>query len=199
MQAVIEGLKMKALWQISFFAEFCKKTIVFIDEPYLGCFGSAYTPLNREEVVSSIANIASGIKQAGGISGIHCCGNTDWSMFVDAGVDIINFDAFNFMDRLVLYADSLSVFLNRGGVFCWGIVPTQEYDKDSNYNGPKLAEAVEEGITKLTGKGVDRGLLRKQLIVSPSCGLGSLEEWKAEDIFRLLDSTSLLLREIYGS
>jgi len=199
MQAVTEGLKMKALWQMRFFEEFGKKIIVFIDEPYLGCFGSAYTPLNREEVVSNLAGIASSIRQSGGISGIHCCGNTDWSMFVDAGVDVINFDAYSFMDRIILYADTLSVFLEKGGVLCWGIVPTQEYERDSSYNGPKLTEAIEEGINKLADKGANRDLLRKQLIISPSCGLGSLEEWKAEGIFRLLDSTSLLIREIYGS
>ena len=47
MQVTLKGLMMKALWQIEFFKEFNKKIIMFVDEPYLGCFGSAYTPINR--------------------------------------------------------------------------------------------------------------------------------------------------------
>ena len=47
--------------------------------------------------------------------GIHCCGNTDWSMLMDSGsIDIINFDAFEFQERFVLYADNLKSFLKRG-------------------------------------------------------------------------------------
>jgi hypothetical protein len=57
MQVIIKGLVMKALWQVKLFSEFGKKIILFIDEPYLACFGSAYTPLNRVDVVKGLAEI----------------------------------------------------------------------------------------------------------------------------------------------
>jgi methionine synthase II (cobalamin-independent) len=194
MQAIIKGLLMKALWQIKLFSEFGKKVIVFIDEPYLGCFGSAYTPINREEVVSGLTELAEGIRAQGGLTGIHCCGNTDWSIFTETkAVDIINFDAYSFLDKFTLYAGNLNDFLVRGGVICWGIVPTQEFN--AKIKAEDLVARIKEGIDILAKKGVDRGLLSEQLLVTPACGLGTLEEHKAEEIFRLLSEVSEALKK----
>lgn len=63
LQAVIKTLTLKALWQIKQLEKFGKKLILFIDEPYLGCFGSAYTPINREDVCGNLSELASGIKE----------------------------------------------------------------------------------------------------------------------------------------
>lgn len=195
MQAIIEGLSRKALWQIGFFREFAKKLIIFIDEPYLGCFGSAYTPINREEVVKGLGNLTENIKlQAEALTGVHCCGNTDWSIFTDIDtVDIINFDAFGFLDKFILYSGNLNGFLKRGGIICWGIVPTQEYScKDSV---DSLGERLKEGVNALVKKGVDRGLLLNNLLLSPACGLGTLDIEKAEGIFGLLAQLSFQVRQ----
>ncbi|MFA4888242.1 MAG: methionine synthase [Candidatus Omnitrophota bacterium] len=193
-QAVLKGLAMKALWQIKFLRKFGKKIILFIDEPYLGCFGSGFTPLNREDVVIGLGELAKTIKSQDAYVGVHCCGNTDWSIFTEiSGVDIINFDAFEFLDRLILYADNLNGFFQRGGILCWGIVPTQTF---SGKEGPRLlADKIEEGIIKLVKKGVSEDLARNNLLISPACGLGMLSPQQAEDILRLLSETSLLLRQ----
>ncbi|MDD5595473.1 MAG: methionine synthase [Candidatus Omnitrophica bacterium] len=194
MQAFIKGLIMKALWQIKFFQEFDKKIIMFIDEPYLGCFGSAYTPLNREDVVKGLTELTEGIKSDQVLIGVHCCGNTDWSIFTDTpGIDIINFDAFSFLDKFVLYADNLKGFIKRGGMICWGIVPTQEF---SGRESPEfLAEKLENGLSVLEKKGLDKDLLRERLLISPSCGLGTLNTEKATQIFHLLSKTCAFLQK----
>lgn len=193
MQVILKGLLMKALWQIRLFKEFGKKMIMFIDEPYLGCFGSAYTPINRIDVVNGLSELASGIKSQGVLTGAHCCGNTDWSIFTDIkALDIINFDAFDFQDKFLLYADDLRGFLARGGIICWGIVPTQSF---SGSESPDLlAGKLKDGINTLVKKGLDRDLLQDQLLISPACGLGALEPEKAEKIFKLLSETSELIR-----
>ena len=194
MQVVIKGLIMKALWQIKLFGRFAKKIIMFLDEPYLGCFGSAYTPLSRESVVKHLREITEGIKSEGVLIGTHCCGNTDWSIFTDVkGIDIINFDAFSFLDKFVLYAGNLKGFLKRGGIICWGIAPTQEFT--GNETADLLAAKIKSGIDTLVKKGVDRDLLLKNLIISPACGLGTLDAGKAEGIFKLLSETSQLIRK----
>lgn len=185
LQAMIKGLSMKALWQISFFKEFNKKIIVFIDEPYLGCFGSAYTPLNKEEVVSGLTELTGQLKAEGALAGVHCCGNTDWSIFTDIeSVDIISFDAFSFLERVVLYADNLKGFFKRGGIICWGIVPTQEFK--GTETADLLVGKINAGIEALAKKGVERNLLRRNLLISPACGLGALDTGKADKIFRAL-------------
>ena len=194
MQVILKGLIMKALWQIKFFKEFNKKIIMFIDEPYLGCFGSAYTPINREDVVNGLSELSEGIKSEGVLLGVHCCGNTDWSIFTEVkNIDIINFDAFGFLDKLVLYADNLKEFLKRGGILCWGIVPTQDFSEQETAG--LLAQKIKQGMDTLIKKGVDTDSLLNNLLISPSCGLGSLDIKKAEEIFKLLSETSRRLRK----
>ena len=193
MQAVLKGLMMKAIWQIKTFQKFDKKIIMFLDEPYLSCFGSAYTPINREEVIRNLSEIAVGIKAKDVLLGIHCCGNTDWSIFTEIKeIDIINFDAFGFLDRFLLYVDNIKNFLNRGGIICWGIVPTQEFTGQS---ADLLLSKIREGILNLAGKGIDKKLLSENLLLSPSCGLGALEGTRAEEIFGLLLELSSLTRK----
>jgi len=194
MQAVLKGLAMKALWQIKFFKKFGKKIIMFIDEPYLAAFGSAYTPLNKEEVVKGLSEFTKAIKAEGNLTGVHCCGNTDWSIFTEvAGIDIINFDAFGFLEKFVLYADNLKEFIKRNGIICWGIVPTQEFS--GKESAELLVEKLKEGINILAKKGLDKNLLLDNLIISPSCGLGTLDTEKSDKIFKLLSGVSALLQK----
>jgi methionine synthase II (cobalamin-independent) len=187
MQAISEGLALKALWQIRQFEGFGKKIILFIDEPYLGCFGSAYTPINREDVVRVFSELTNKLVSQGGTLriGVHCCGNTDWSMFTDVRlINIISFDAFAFLDRLLLYADDLKKFFEQGRALCWGIVPTQEF---SEFDTPEvLVEKVKSGIEALIKKGVSAEKVLQDIFFSPACGLGTLDPSKAEQIFRVL-------------
>ena len=194
LQAILKGLAMKANWQINLFRKFAKKIILFFDEPFLSCFGSAYTPINREGVVSALSELTETVKADDVLLGIHCCGNTDWSMFMDvSGIDIISFDAFDFLDRLVLYDDELKGFLKRGGILCWGIVPTQLFTGEEN--AQLIIRKIKEGINRLEAKGIEEDLLLNNLLISPSCGLGTFTPEKSEKIFKLLSETSSIIRE----
>lgn len=201
LQAILKGLAMKALWQADFFKSFGKKIIIFIDEPYLGCFGSAYTPINREDVVRVLRELSEEIKSegqklnpAGVLTGVHCCGNTDWSMLMEVeAIDIISFDAFDFLDNFILYADNLNSFLQRGGVICWGIVPTQGFT--GKETASSLLDKVNNGIEKLAKKGLKRDVLLENLFVSPACGLGTLHTEKSDKILKLLAETASSIKE----
>jgi hypothetical protein len=65
-------------------------------------------------------------------------------------IDIISFDAFGFLDRLILYADNLKSFFKRGGILCWGIVPTQEFTGQETPS--LLADKLNSGINSLVKK-----------------------------------------------
>ncbi len=193
LQTIIKGLGMKALWQINLFRQFGKPIIMFMDEPYLAGFGSAYTPINRDDVVSGLTETAESFKAKDVLIGAHCCGNTDWSIFTDVeALDIINFDAFDFQDKFLLYADNLKSFLKRDGVICWGIVPTQGFSESQTAG--QLAQKIEDGIKTLVKKGLDQELLFSNLLISPACGLGSLETRAAGHILKLLSDTASHLR-----
>jgi len=193
LQVITKGLIMKALWQIKLFSKFGKKIIVFLDEPYLSGFGSAFTPIDKASVVKELSEVADGIKTENTLVGVHCCGNTDWSIFTDIkSIDIINFDAFSFMDKFTLYAKDLAGFLKRNGIICWGVVPTQEFTGEETAGS--LVDRVKQGIGDLVKKGVNKGLAADNLLVSPSCGLGALDPLKAEKILKLLFEASAILR-----
>lgn len=194
MQAILKGLSFKALWQLRALETFGKKTILFVDEPYLGCFGSAYTPVNREAVIKGLSELTDAVNSDNVLVGVHCCGNTDWSIFTEArGLDIISFDAFNFLERFILYAGDIESFLERGGILCWGIVPTG--DAALKKNAMALADRLKRGIDAMAAKGVKREHLLENLLLSPSCGLGTLAESRVEPIFELLRETSVILRK----
>lgn len=190
MQAIVKGLMMKALWQVSLFKKFGKKIILFIDEPYLGCFGSGFTPVNRDTIIKGLSELTAGFKSENVLIGIHCCGNTDWSLFTDvATIDIINFDAFSFFDRLVLYYNNLKGFFERGGILCWGIVPTQGFN-EQQYTAKLLTEKIRYGIKSLLNKGLDKESVVDNLLLSPACGLGTLDIGTTEKIFKALWETA---------
>jgi hypothetical protein len=193
MQAVVKGLAMKARWQMNFFRKFGKKLLLFIDEPYLACFGSAYTPITREQVIQRLGELTSALRSDDVLIGIHCCGNTDWSMFTQVtDIDIISFDAFGFTDKLVLYARDLKTFFKKGGILSWGIVPTQDTREplDPEY----LLGKIEGWLKILVKKGLEEDLVRNNLLLSPSCGLGTMNETKAAKVFSLLAQISASLR-----
>lgn len=194
MQAILKGLSFKAAWQIKTFRPFGKKLILFIDEPYLSCFGSAHTPLNKEDVIAGIEELTCGLKSEDVLLGIHCCGNTDWSMFTESkNIDIISFDAFGYQDKFLLYSDYIKGFLAKGGIICWGIVPTQQFSGEENVE--LLIRTIRQSINTLVNKGVDQELLKSRMIISPACGLGTFSPQKAERIFRLLSETSSFIRK----
>jgi methionine synthase II (cobalamin-independent) len=195
MQAVVKGLIMKAAWQVKQFRAFGKPMIIFIDEPYLAGFGSAYTAVNKEDVLSVLKEFCSALAADGLHIGIHCCGNTDWSLFTAIeGLEIINFDAFDFLERVVLYASDLKGFFERGGSLCWGIVPTQLEDKGRGLTKDILVAKLRSGIKLLSAKGVDERLIKEQLLVSPACGLGSQTIASAQTVFKLLSEVSDAMR-----
>jgi methionine synthase II (cobalamin-independent) len=192
-QVIVKGLSMKARWQIKKLSEFGKEVILFVDEPFLGCFGSAYTPINREDVVRGLSEFAQELNPEPAILGVHCCGNTDWSIFTDIPeMGIINFDAFSFLEKVVLYAEDLDKFIKRGGVLCWGVVPTED---SGNKEAPSaLIDKINTGVDILIKKGLSRDLLFDNLLISPACGLGMLEPPRAQKILGLLSEVSLYLR-----
>jgi methionine synthase II (cobalamin-independent) len=194
MQAVIKTLTFKALWQINLFKKFNKRLILFVDEPYLSCFGSAYTSINREDVVKGLSELTEALKSEDVLLGLHCCGNTDWSIFTEINsLDIISFDAFEFLDRLLLYGNDLKGFFDRGGMLCWGIVPTQLFSKEETPD--LLIRMIKQGIYQLEKKGIGEQAVSDNLIISPSCGLGTFAVEKAEKVFKLLSRTSSLITE----
>ena len=180
-ESLTKLLSMKARWQIRKMKELCDKVIVFLDEPYLVSIGSSYVTIDIGRTMKSIDEVAGSIKREGAYAGLHCCGNTDWQMILDRDIDILSFDAYNFMQQFTLFKDDIKRFLARGGTIAWGIVPTIS---GSHENADGLFKVLKEGIDSLRNGGETLSAL-----ITPSCGTGTLSE---EDTARVFDMTEAL-------
>lgn len=194
---IIKGLAMKCRWQIQKFKPYADRLICFIDEPILSAFGSStYVSVAREEVVAALAENIAAIRADGALAGIHCCGNTEWSILIDAGVDIVNFDAFEFGETIAMYPDKVKAHLENGGLLAWGVVPTSAAIRGQNL--ASLEARLEKVMDGLAAAGIDKNLIAKQAIVTPSCGTGSLETADADKVFDMLSQLSKRMQEKYG-
>jgi hypothetical protein len=134
---VVKGTEMKARWMLRRFKGLGVPQLCSIDEPILSAFGSStYVSVQRSDVVQYLKDVIAAIHKEGGLAGIHCCGNTEWTILVDAGTDVISFDAYDFGETIAYYAGPIRDYLEKDGVLAWGIVPTT----------PKIAEETPESL-----------------------------------------------------
>jgi len=189
-----KGLAIKALWQVREINKSGKKPIIFLDEPYLSGFGSAFSPIERHEVISLLKEVIDYLRErSDAIIGIHCCGNTDWSMIIESSPDIINFDAFAFMDYFLLYPKDIKNFLTDGGSIAWGIVPTFDFTGEETVEG--LYSRLEKGLNRLKEFGLDPQLITGNSILTPACGMGTMEQSSSDRVLELLSTLSKKMRQ----
>ncbi len=190
-EVMVKLLNLKARWMEGFLRNTgaCEEVLIFLDEPYLVSVGSALVSVGRDQVVDSIRGCVEGL---GCLTGAHCCGNTDWTLLFRAGLDVVSFDAYGYMDSLALYPEELNRFLEGGGILAWGLVPnTAAVDGEEVED---LVRRFEEGVTLLASRGVDEDLLRERVMITPSCGLEGVSEERAERAYRLAAEVSAALR-----
>lgn len=195
---IIKALAMKCRWQIQKFKAYSDNIICFIDEPILSAFGSStYVSVSRDEVVAALEETIAAVHADGALAGIHCCGNTEWSILIDAGVDIVNFDAFEFGETIAMYPDKVKMHLERGGLLAWGVVPTSTAIREQTVES--LEAQLEKVMDHLAATaGISKELICKQAIITPSCGTGSMEEADAEKVFEMVKALSTRMKEKYG-
>jgi hypothetical protein len=196
--AIIKNMAMNARWQIRQLKSLRPNVILFVDEPYMAAFGSAFISLSREQAIAYLDEIFDAIHMEGGLAGVHCCANTDWSVLLGTQVDILNLDAYGFIENLALYPAELREYLDRGGSVCWGIVPNNEQIFAETPQG--LAERLRNGIGLIVERAAARGVkitaeeFFSRSLISPACGLGSTSVEVADRVFEVLTATGNLLK-----
>jgi methionine synthase II (cobalamin-independent) len=190
---VVKGTEMKARWLLRRFQGLGVPQLCFIDEPILSAFGSStYVSVQRSDVVQSLRDVIAAVHKEGGLAGIHCCGNTEWTILVDAGTDVISFDAFDYGETIAYYPGPLKDYLERGGVLAWGIVPTSA--KIAVETPESLLGRLRSAVDNLASKGIPKSLIWEKCLVTPSCGTGSLPVDLSEKVFAHLGEVSRRLR-----
>ena len=196
---IVKNMAMNARWQVQQIKAERPNVVIFVDEPYLASFGSAYISLSREQVIAILNEVIAGIHAEGALAGVHCCANTDWSVLLATDVDILNLDAFGYIENLSLYTAELRSFLDRGGAVAWGIVPTGEEIDQVDAAG--LVQRLWDGLKMISQKSTARGTpigldeFATHSLISPSCGLGSSGMVIAEKALETLVKTGELLQK----
>jgi len=191
--AVAKFLRLKAAWQEHALRRISPNTIVFVDEPCLVSLGSVFTPVPEGKVPGLLEEVFRGIK---GIKGLHCCGNTDWSVLLDTSVDVLSFDAYTYASSLSSYSDRVKSFLERGGGIAWGIVPSDE-EALAGESVASLRDRLEDGMALFTRDGLSLRQIVAQALLTPSCGLAGLSCESAERALALTSELSQSLRSRY--
>jgi len=75
----------------------------FLDEPALGDAGVRVLPGSAGAGCGKSSTRSSTRSTRRRDRGIHCCGNADWPWSFNTRVDIVNFDAFDYLERVLLY------------------------------------------------------------------------------------------------
>jgi methionine synthase II (cobalamin-independent) len=191
--AVAKHLRLKAAWQERQLRQLHPRTVVFVDEPYMASYGSAYIALGGEEATALIEEVLGGVE---GLKGVHCCGNTDWSIVLSTSVDILSFDTYDYAESLSLYAQEVKEFLKRGGMITWGIVP-RDRDSLARETTETLVDRLLQAMNLLVSKGIALDDLLTSALISPCCGLGSLSVQEAERVLELTAGVSKEMRRRY--
>jgi len=196
--AIIKNTCMIARWQIRHLKSVRDNIVIFLDEPYLASFGSAFISLSRDQVISYLDEVFEAIHGESAICGVHCCANTDWGLLLSTRVDILNLDAYGYIQNLALYPAELRQFLDRGGSICWGLIPNNEQIFDETPQ--KLADRLRRGIRRICEKANARGVtihpdeFASRSLLAPACGLGSTSVAIAEQVFKVLAETGTILK-----
>jgi len=179
---ILKLLIPKVLWQIDQIKSACPATtpIIFIDEPSLGS-------AKDKKPVEMIKAVSDKIKENGGISGVHCCAKCDWNIAIDAGIDIISFDAYSYGQTI---GEEFKRFLNRGGKIAWGVVPTKDPEALEQADLDKMIKIFENGVKNLTKTGIDEKIIIENSLITPSCGAGALSEELAQKAMDLTKQLS---------
>ncbi|MCL5961021.1 MAG: methionine synthase [Chloroflexi bacterium] len=192
--AATKLLSLKARWQEKALTDLHSNTVIWLDEPYLHAVGSVFVPLDRQQVVAQLEEVLSGLS---GLKGVHCCGNTDWSLLLGTSTDIISFDAYQYARSLALYPEEVTSFLGRGGIIAWGIVPNTP-EALSGQTAEALLQRLEEAMDLLVQKGLQMESLVISSLITPTCGLGSQTPEVALQVLTLTAETSRMFRAKYG-
>jgi hypothetical protein len=159
--------------------------VVFVDEPVL-VFAQ---PLPTEPLIDVLSSALAAL-ELDAVTGVHCCGRTDWRVATQAGANVLSLPV-DAVDTLAS-ATALTAHLDRGGWLAWGAVPT---------SGPVGTDAqlLWRRLRTLWGQledlGCDPVLLRQRALVTPACGLAGHGLSQAASSLRLAAEVGALVAE----
>ena len=187
----IKLLALKAMWQVKQLSKYKCPVIIFFDEPALAGFGSSeFTSISGDDISNCFGEVIEAVHAEGGLTGVHVCANTDWSVLLESPADIISFDAYSFFDKFILYSNLIKKFIEAGKILAWGIVPTGNPEDIEKETADSLVTQWGDKFRMIEDLGVGRMKILDQSLITPSCGTGSLSLDLAKKVLKLTAEVS---------
>lgn len=157
--------------------------LLFIDEPALFVF----SPENPSHLLAlgELKLLVAALKKEGVTVGIHCCSNTRWEHLLPTGIDFLSLDTHLSLQSLLSQPEAVDAFLQRGGRFAFGIVPTSGEPDYSALVPQLLRREVRAAFVDTLGERRAAAALEPALW-TPACGLALHSPKDAETVLSLL-------------
>ena len=186
---IVRTLALNARCQAAALSRLGRPAIVFVDDPAIRAFGSMHhLTLRRDMILEDLNTIFHGVLSENALVGVHSCEAVDWSLLFESELEIVSLDVYRYGDSLFAYTSEMKDFIERGGVMAWGIVPT--LDDPFAETADTLFNRLDRLLSELDGSGLDRQLILRQSIITPSCGTGLLSVREAQRIYELTSAVS---------
>lgn len=167
----IQAVCVKALWAINKIKEINKDTVplIILEEPLFGQLGDIKREnddITVEIVTSLFSRVVEKLKSAGAYVGVQCMEKCDWKIPINAGVDLISFDAYNNPNNLCIIPEQITNFIARGGKINWGIVPVTNEAMVKNLNIDLISNRLFSTLEQLVIAGVSEPFVYNSAYVS---------------------------------
>jgi len=106
-------------------------------------------------------------------------------LILESSADILSFDAYDYFDRLILYAKELKKFLEQDKILAWGIVPTAKEEDIEKETAASLVARWKKEASELETLGISQTQILSQSLITPSCGTGSMSLDHARKVLKL--------------
>jgi methionine synthase II (cobalamin-independent) len=152
--------------------------LVFVDEPGLTALPKGQIPLSPDDTTDLLSGTLAALEPSA-VTGVHCCGPTDWRVVAQAGPDLLSFPA---APWILEAGGTIASFLEDGGWIAWGAVPTSgPVSSDTEHLWRRLLDLW----CDLVQFGCNPVLLRTRALITPACGLAGHGVSQAERVLRL--------------
>lgn len=189
-------LTMKGRWQEGLLRRWAPASVPLIvfDEPYLAQMGSAFVNVPPELCFPLLEQC---LEPLTCLKGIHICGGADWESVIAMPLDLLSFDAADYLDSVITQSEAFASFASEGGLLAWGAIPND--DRALELTAEDIGRRILRGAEALDRSGgVSLDEVLAASFVSPACGTGALPEAVAKRCFQLGAEASSWLRVRMG-
>ncbi len=162
--------------------------ITFLDEPSLAWVTGRDFPIDPVGAVDLVSGALASVETRA-TTGLHCCGQADWRLVLQAGPQLLSAPVDGGLERS---AGALADFLDRGGWVAWGAVPT---DRPLSTDIERPWRQLVSSWNELVGAGCDPGRLRAQSMITPACGLAQHGVPQAEEVMTIAGRLGARIQE----